>query len=247
MRSGTKNTVVAARTGKAGKNGVAGAGRTTGEAAVTGSAAEAPVRKRGRPRAFEPEVALSRALETFRDSGFAATSLDDLSAAMGINRPSLYSAFGDKRDLYLKAYARYREEVRARFTGAFDPKLSLRQALERIFATALDLYLAGDKGPQGCFTIMTAGSEAMADEEIRETVQQALMRTDTSLEKLFERAIAGGELPQGSDVALLVQLVGSMILTLAVRSRARFPRVELEKLCARLVDLICSGRAGAPC
>ena len=119
---------------------------------------EAPAKKRGRPRAFEPDVALSRALETFRDGGFAATSLDDLSAAMGINRPSLYGAFGDKRDLFLKAYERYRADVSAQFAKAFDPALSLRQSLDTIFSTALDLYyLAGENGPRGCFTVYDCG------------------------------------------------------------------------------------------
>ncbi|MGO9356905.1 MAG: TetR/AcrR family transcriptional regulator [Xanthobacteraceae bacterium] len=199
----------------------------------------APPRRRGRPRAFEPDVALARALETFRDTGFAATSLDDLSAAMGINRPSLYSAFGDKRELFLKAYARYRAEVLERFARAFDPALTLRQSLQTIFATALDLYTAGHNGPQGCFTIMTAGSEAMADAEIRETVQGALGRTDKAIAGLFKRAIERGELPPDTDQELMVQLVSSMIVTLAVRSRARFPRAELEARCARLVDLVC--------
>jgi AcrR family transcriptional regulator len=191
-------------------------------------------------------VALERALQTFRDSGFAATSLDDLSAAMGINRPSLYSAFGDKRELFLKAYARYRADVGARFTRAFDPALTLRQSLQQIFATAIELYTAGDNGPQGCFTVMTAGSEAMADAEIREAVQRALGRTDKSVAALFERAIARGELPPGTDLPLMVQLVGSTIVTLAVRSRARFPRAELDALGARMVDLVAPEPSRAP-
>lgn len=202
--------------------------------------ASAP-RRRGRPRAFEPEAALKRALETFRDGGFAATTLDDLSAAMGINRPSLYSAFGDKRDLFLKAYDSYRAELRARFAPAFDPALSLRQTLEMILATSRALYTEGAHGPQGCFTVMTAGSEAMADDEIRAAVQGALGRTEQALDKVFTRAIARGELPADADVVMLVQLIGSTILTLAVRSRARFPRADLEALCARAVDLACSG------
>src|SRR5262245_51908704 len=89
----------------------------------SGGADGAPPKKRGRPRAFEPETALARALDTFRDGGFAATSLDDLSAAMGINRPSLYGTFGDKRDLFLKAYARYRSDVGGQFAKGFDPAL----------------------------------------------------------------------------------------------------------------------------
>src|ERR1700753_3326323 len=70
-------------------------------------------KRRGRPRAYEPEIALGKALELFRKDGFAATSLDDLSAATGMNRPSLYGAFGDKRDLYIKSYLRHRTAARA--------------------------------------------------------------------------------------------------------------------------------------
>lgn len=198
-------------------------------------------KKRGRPRAFEPEAALSRALDTFRDSGFAATSLDDLSAAMGINRPSLYGAFGDKRDLFLKAYARYRAEVGEQFAKVFDPALSLRQALEGIFSTALDLYLAGENGPRGCFTVMTAGSEAMADPEIRDTVLRALASTDKALTKLFELALSRGELPPDSDIALRVQVTGSTIHTIALRARARTPRPELEVITQRTIEFVCAG------
>ena len=72
-----------------------------------------PPKRRGRPRAYEPEVALGKALDLFRKDGFAATSLDDLSAATGMNRPSLYGAFGDKRELFIKSYRRYREDARA--------------------------------------------------------------------------------------------------------------------------------------
>lgn len=203
-------------------------------------AAAAP-RKRGRPRGFVPDVALERALAAFRDGGYAATSLDDLSAAMGINRPSLYAAFGGKRDLFLKAYARYRRQIRERFAHAFTPELTLRQSLERVLGTAREVYGQGANGPQGCFSVMTAGSEAMADPEIRDIVQQAFTNTDWAITAVFERAVARGELPADSDIPLLVQIVGSAIQTLAIRSRARFPPAELEALCARTVDLACSG------
>ena len=70
-------------------------------------------KRRGRPRAYEPQVALARAAAQFWKAGYAGTSLDDLVAATGMNRPSLYAAFGDKRDLYLKTLEYYREEGRA--------------------------------------------------------------------------------------------------------------------------------------
>ncbi|MBR1220822.1 TetR/AcrR family transcriptional regulator [Bradyrhizobium sp. U87765 SZCCT0131] len=221
---------------------VAGTAAGPGVETTAGQPA-APVRKRGRPRAFTPEVALSRALDRFRDGGYAATSLDDLSAAMGINRPSLYGAFGDKRELFLKAYERYREEVGGQFATAFDPALTLRQSMERIFATALDVYLAGENGPRGCFTVMTAGSEAMADPEIRGTVLRALASTDKALRKLLELAIVRGELPAGTDVELLVQVAGSAIHTIAIRARAWTPRADLEVIARRAIDFVCAGGA----
>ena len=71
-------------------------------------------KRRGRPRAYEPDVALARRSTCSGRDGFAATSLDDLSAATGMNRPSLYGAFGDKRELYIKSYERYRADARVR-------------------------------------------------------------------------------------------------------------------------------------
>ena len=76
-------------------------------------------KRRGRPRAYEPDVALGKALDVFRKDGFAATSLDDLSAATGMNRPSLYGAFGDKRELYIRSYQRYRADARAAMIETF--------------------------------------------------------------------------------------------------------------------------------
>src|SRR6201997_2356831 len=142
--------------------------------------AEAPVapKRRGRPRAYQPEIALGKALDLFRKDGFAATSLDDLSAATGMNRPSLYGAFGDKRELYIKSYARYRADARAAMQEIFRDEMPIRKRLARIYAVALDIYLSGDAGPRGCFTVMTAGSEAVADPEIRAMVLEGLVELD---------------------------------------------------------------------
>src|SRR5512138_2575821 len=91
-------------------------------------------KKRGRPRAYDPDLALTKAMDVFWKDGFAGTSLDELSAATGMNRPSLYGAFGDKRELYIKAYQQYREEARAAMVEIFRQEMPVRQRLERIFA-----------------------------------------------------------------------------------------------------------------
>src|SRR6201986_3624099 len=123
--------------------------------------APAEAKRRGRPRAYQPDVALGKALDLFRKEGFAATSRDALSAATGMNRPSLYGAFGDKRELYIKSYQRYRSDARAAMIDIFRNELPLRARLQRIYAVALDIYISGESGPRGCFTVMTAASEAV--------------------------------------------------------------------------------------
>src|SRR5437899_8019047 len=186
----------------------------------------APVapKRRGRPRAYQPEIALGKALDLFRKDGFAATSLDDLSAATGMNRPSLYGAFGDKRELYIKSYQRYRADARAATSDIFRNELPIRKRLERIYAVALDIYLSGEAGPRGCFTVMTAASEAVADPEIRAMVLEGLTGMDKAFAACFRLAKEKGELSANTDPIALAQLASATIHTIAIRARAQMPR-----------------------
>ena len=198
----------------------------------------APRRRRGRPRTYEPEVALGKALDLFRKEGFAATSLDDLSAATGMNRPSLYGAFGDKRELYIKSYQRYREDARAAMAGIFRDELPIRQRLARIYAVALDIYLSGDAGPRGCFTVMTAASEAVSDPAICALVLEGFAELDKAFAACFRRAKEKGELPASADPAVLAQIASATIHTIAIRARARTPRKELEAIVNGALDVM---------
>jgi AcrR family transcriptional regulator len=203
------------------------------------AAAEAP-KRRGRPRGYEPEVALGKALELFRRDGFAATSLDELSAATGMNRPSLYGAFGDKRELYIKAYARYRRDARAAMGDIFRNDLPIRQRLQRIFAVALDIYLSGKEGPRGCFTVMTAASEAIADPEIRALVLDGFVQLDKAFTACFKIAREKDELPPSANPETLAQLASATIHTIALRARAGVPRRQLEAIVNGAIEVMCA-------
>jgi AcrR family transcriptional regulator len=205
----------------------------------------APVepKRRGRPRAYQPEIALARALDLFRSRGFAATSLDDLSAATGMNRPSLYGAFGDKRELYIKSYQRYRDDAREAMRDIFREEMPIRKRLERIYAVALDIYLSGESGPRGCFTVMTAASEAVADPEIRAMVLEGFVELDKAFAACFRLAKEKGELPEAADPAVLAQLASATIHTIAIRARARVPRKELEAIVKGAIDVMLGARA----
>ena len=204
--------------------------------------AQSEPRRRGRPRAYQPDVALARALDVFWKEGFAATSLDDLSAATGMNRPSLYGAFGDKRELYIKSYEAYRDRARARMAEAFAADVPMREMLEKIYAIALDMYLSGKDGPRGCFTVMTATSEAVLDPSIRELVVTGLVEVDRFFARIFRRAQERGELPPSADVQVLAHLASATLHTLAVRARAQVPRAELDAIVKGALDVICGAR-----
>ena len=211
--------------------------RTLSNQAFPGHAAATP-KRRGRPRAYEPDVALARALDVFWKDGFTATSLDDLSVAMGMNRPSLYGAFGDKRELYIKAYQSYRERARVRMGEVFALDVPLRPMLLRIYGIALDMYLSGKDGPRGCFTVMTATSEAIFDPDIRDLVVSGLVEMDRFFARLFSIARERGELPAAADPQALANVASATIHTIAVRARAGTPRKELEALVNGAIDLM---------
>jgi TetR/AcrR family transcriptional regulator, copper-responsive repressor len=199
--------------------------------------------RRGRPRGYPPEVALGRALDLFRQDGFAATSLDDLSAATGMNRPSLYGAFGDKRELYIKSYQRYRDDARAAMIDVFRIEMPIRKRLERIYAIALDIYLSGEAGPRGCFTVMTAASEAVGDPQIRAMVLEGFSELDRAFARCFRLAREKGELPASTDPAVLAQIASATMHSIAIRARAHVPRRELEAMAKGAIDVMCGAAA----
>jgi len=208
---------------------------------LTKSDAPLEPKRRGRPRAYEPDVALGKALDLFRKGGFAATSLDDLSAATGMNRPSLYGAFGDKRELYIKTYQRYRADARAAMADIFRDELPIRRRLERIYAVALDIYLSGESGPRGCFTVMTAASEAVSDPDIRAMALEGFVELDKAFAACFRLAKEKGELPATADPAVLAHLASATVHTIAIRARVRVPRGELEALVKGAIDVMLRG------
>jgi AcrR family transcriptional regulator len=196
-------------------------------------------RPRGRPRAYDPEIALQRATESFWRAGYAATSLDDLSTATGMNRPSLYGAFGDKRELYLAALRRYWELSHVAMEEALAYDRTLREALRRVYRKALAGYFGGKDGPRGCFAIGTATTEAVRDPKIRALLAEGFQMIDDAFAARIRFARDHGDLPKGTDPAALAMLASATLHTLAIRSRAGASRSMLEAIADATVHLIC--------
>jgi TetR/AcrR family transcriptional regulator, copper-responsive repressor len=196
-------------------------------------------KRRGRPRAYDPDAALARATETFWRAGYSGTSLDDLSESTGMNRPSLYAAFGDKRAIYLKALQQYWTLGGQLMRDAFTGEHPLRDALMAAYQHALALYFPRNGRGRGCFAISTATTEALEDPRIRALFARGLHWLDAGFERRIRAAQERGELGRHADPKALAMVASATLHTIALRARAGTPRAELEALAQSMVDLIC--------
>jgi len=196
-------------------------------------------RRRGRPRQYDPDRALADAAATFWRNGYGGTSLDDLVAATGMNRPSLYAAFGDKSDLYLKTLERYQRKSRSKTLELLADNPSLRVFLTRFYDGALEIYRAGGADARGCYSISTAPAQATVDPAVREFLDESIRGTDAFLAGVIGKARERGEIAARPDPAALAQIATATLHTIAVRSRAGASRKQLKSLAAAAIDLIC--------
>ncbi len=199
---------------------------------------DAEARPRGRPRAYDPEAALQRATDAFWRTGYAGTSLDEISAATGMNRPSLRAAFGDKHALYLKALRGYWDFKFATMREALNGP-TLEQSLMRAYEAALSIYFSGADGARGCFVVGTAITESVEDSEIRSIVTAGFKTLDADFEARLRRARETGELKADADPEALALLATAAMHTIAVRARAGGSRDELRELARKAVRVIC--------
>ena len=204
----------------------------SGEAADA-AACCAVIRKRGRPRAYDPDEVLEKALEVFWMKGFAATSLDDLVEATGVNRPSLYAGFGDKEALYLKAMERYHRQIAEQLDQVLTCQGctgGIRGIVRRYFDVMIRAYTGEAEHPLGCAFMCTALTDAPQHESILEMLQGTIEGFDRRFESFFSTAKAMGFLSAEADPKLLTQFICGMTSNLLVRARAGAGRPELEAI-----------------
>lgn len=191
---------------------------------------------RGRPREFSEEEVLAKALEAFWECGFEATSLDDLSAATGLNRPSLYASFGDKETIYLKALNKWAQNLRAALTQSLNPRLPVEDALLQFYESAIELYSSGPG--RGCLAVCTAPSVVGEHPAVRQVLVNILRELDQGLEAYLRHAQAQGGLSAHLDPKQMARLAAAILHSLAVRARAGETRQDLLSLARVAVALI---------
>ena len=195
--------------------------------------------RRGRPIEYDREQTIQRASDLFWSAGFAATSLDALSEATQMTRPSLAGAFGDKEALYIATLESYRDASADALGEILSGARPLRTELADVFAKSTDAYLAATDAARGCLLIGTASVEAVHRPAVRQVLGDSLNAFNAIIEERLRRAIAEGDLDSDADPAGLAALVSAVMHSLAVRARAGESRPALDKLSEAALDLIC--------
>lgn len=181
--------------------------------------------KTGRPREFDPEKALDRALKVFWKKGFDGASLADLTEAMGINKPSLYAAFGDKESLFRKAIDRYVAMSACHIQAALSEPTA-RAFVEKLWNGPLS-NCENSRSPRGCFLVQGSLASDTSQALQRAVVKQRNKGEDAIRER-FERAITEGDLPPNTNAADLARFVTTITYGLAIQSASGVALADLK-------------------
>ena len=188
----------------------------------------ASVKRIGRPRAFDSDQALNRALDVFWRKGYDGASLSELTKAMGISRPSLYAAYGDKEELFHKVLDRYAQGPAGYMREALAQKTA-REVAARFLEGAIEM-LTSRRNPGGCLWIQSALSEGRCGGAARKQVISLRSHGEAALVARFKQAQIEGDLPQSADPTALASYLATVVSGLAVQAAAGVSRTQLRKI-----------------
>jgi AcrR family transcriptional regulator len=183
---------------------------------------------KGRPREFDIDEALSQALLVFWRNGYEAASMTELTSAMGITKPSLYAAFGNKEQLFHKALDLYEREKLAYMTSALEAPTA-RGVAERLLRGSLEMQMS-TCDPKGCLGVISAATCGAEAEPIKAEVVKRRASSEAALIKRFAAAQAAGEFPEGMTPEALTRFLYAILQGLAIQGGSGATCAELSQL-----------------
>jgi TetR/AcrR family transcriptional repressor of nem operon len=200
-----------------------------------------------RPREFDVDDALDRAMGVFWNKGYEATSLDDLCEVTGLSRSSFYSTFGSKRKLLLRSVDRYVERRTPRLVEALNKPVPVRTAFAGLLAEFIDQIMSG-AGRKGCFLGNCAAELPRNDRDAHARVRRGLAQNEATFRAALVRGRDGGELAPDCDVDALARFFVAGFQGLRLIGKSNPDRAVLEDVAATMLRCLdqagASGRAG---
>lgn len=194
-------------------------------------------RGKGRPRAFDRNLALRRALEIFWQRGYEPTSVAELCRAMGINPPSLYAGFGNKASLFIEAVSYYERTYWDAPGKRFFAEPDIHRAVDAFFSEAAGILLSPDT-PCGCMVVLAAVNISEDATEVIEAIRQLRLATKKMFAERLRRAISDGQIAPDTDVPALAGALNAMLEGLSIQARDGLFQSELKAIAACAVRLL---------
>jgi AcrR family transcriptional regulator len=189
---------------------------------------------RGRPRSFDRDAALESAMQVFWEKGFEATSISDLTQAMGLNPPSIYSAFGDKEALFLEAVQRYADDNRESCPYCDEP--TARGAIEKLLTYSAH-ELTESSHPRGCLMAMATTTAANSSDKLQKFIAQKRSGARDSLRERIKQGLKDGDVPAGTDAIALADFYFTILAGMALQAREGATRKSLLATVAQAMTL----------
>lgn len=192
----------------------------------------------GRPRGFDYDTALLRAMGVFWDKGYDGASMRDLTSAMGITGPSLYAAFGDKRELYLKTIDHYCSADACSPLVALEDEEDIAKALHAFLSEVIRLATAHACGAKGCFLASSVIASVGQVDGVEQRVEKAIAEAEQRLTARFEREVEKGTLPETFPCRLRASLLFDIRQGYMFRGRAGWTAEQMRKDLADRVTML---------
>lgn len=183
--------------------------------------------ERGRPRTFDRDAALKRAMEVFWAKGYAGASLNDLKSAMGINAPSLYAAFGSKEQLFEEAVDLYGDTEGQLLWANFAEAPDVRTGMQRLLEASADTYTDPKRQP-GCMVVLGAILGGEAEAKVAASLHRRRQESVAKIASCLRAAADSGQLPKGIDAEAIATFYTTVQQGMSLQARDGASRATLR-------------------
>ena len=191
----------------------------------------------GRTKQFDERQALMSAMLVFWDKGYEASSVQDIEEATGLNRTSLYNAFGNKRAIFDRVMSCYKESVMSALFAELDGAPDIKEGIRRLLNGALDIHFDEDN-PGGCLVVLSILESGQHDEQSQASMQQTIHDLKSALQARLSKAKKSGELSKDLDAGSTATTITTTMAGMMVMGKANFTRTALKKTVNQVVSLL---------